>query len=66
MSAEPTSAVERAIAIGIDVSLLIASLQLTPTERVRRGEAFARFASSVREQGQQARQRKCQDAADTD
>jgi hypothetical protein len=41
--------------MGIDISLLEASLRLTPTERVRKGEAFARFAWSVREQGRLAR-----------
>ena len=51
MSDEPQSAIERAIAYGIDVSLLRASLRLTPTERVRRGEEFARFAWEIREQG---------------
>ncbi len=32
------SAVERAIAFGIDVTLLIENLRLTPTERVKRGQ----------------------------
>ena len=64
MSEAPLSAIERAIAFGIDVTLLEASLRLTPTERVRRGEAFARFAWEVREQGR--RWREHQDAHDTD
>ncbi len=34
------SAVERAIAFGIDVTLLIENLRLTPTERVLRGQAM--------------------------
>jgi hypothetical protein len=60
------SAVERAIAYGIDISLLIENLRLTPTERVRRGEAFARFAWSVREQGRLARESQREHAANTD
>jgi hypothetical protein len=55
MTDEPQSAPERARAFGIDVSLLEANLKLTPTERVRKGEAFARFAWSVREQAERAR-----------
>jgi len=35
-----TSAVERAIAFGIDITLLVENLRLTPTERVRRGQAM--------------------------
>jgi hypothetical protein len=57
MSDEPQSASERVIAFGIDVTLLEASLRLTPTEHVRRGEAFARFAGEVREQGRRALER---------
>ncbi len=57
-----TSAVERARAYGIDISLLVESLSLTPTERVRRGEAFARFVWSLREQGRLAREQSTQDA----
>ncbi len=34
------SAVERAIEFGIDVTLLIENLRLTPTERVLRGQAM--------------------------
>ena len=34
------SAVERAITFGIDVTLLIENLRLTPTERVLRGQAM--------------------------
>lgn len=57
MNSAPTTAVERAQALGIDISLLIENLRLSPTERVRRGEAFARFALSIREQACQARER---------
>jgi hypothetical protein len=34
------SAVERAIAFGVDITLLIENLRLTPTERVLRGQAM--------------------------
>lgn len=56
------AAIDRAIARGIDISLLRSSLKLTPTERVRRGEAFARFALAVQEAGRRARDKKRQDA----
>ncbi len=36
--ASPVSAVERAIAFGVDVTLLIENLRLTPTERVQRAQ----------------------------
>ena len=35
-----SSAVERAIAFGVDITLLIENLRLTPTERVLRGQAM--------------------------
>jgi hypothetical protein len=57
MSDEPKSAIERAIEYGIDITLLEASLRLTPTERVRKGEAFSRFAWEVREQGRRHREK---------
>ncbi len=66
MNSAPTTAVERAQALGIDISLLIENLRLSPTERVRRGEAFARFALSIREQARQAREREANHAADAD
>lgn len=37
-TSQPTSAVERAIEFGIDITLLIENLRLTPTERVRRAQ----------------------------
>ena len=37
-AAQPASAVERAIAFGLDVTLLIENLRLTPTERVQRAQ----------------------------
>jgi len=36
--APPVSAVERALAFGADISLLIKNLRLTPTERVERAQ----------------------------
>lgn len=61
MDDERQAAIDRARAYGIDISLLEAALRLTPTERVRRGEAFARFAWDVREQGRLAREKKRQE-----
>ncbi len=57
MSEELKSAIERALEYGIDITLLEASLRLTPTERVRKGEAFSRFAWEVREQGRKHREK---------
>ena len=37
-SSQPASAVERAIAFGVDITLLIENLRLTPTERVQRAQ----------------------------
>ena len=56
MSDHEQSAVERAEAYGIDVTLLMASLRLTPIERVRRAEAFINIAISIREQGRKWRE----------
>ncbi len=65
MSEAPKSAIERAIEYGIDITLLEANLRLTPTERVRKGEAFARFAWEVREQGRLHREKQEGHASDT-
>ena len=64
MNDEAKAAIQRAIDYGIDISLLEASLKLTPTERVRKGEAFARFAWEVREQGRLHREKQAQHASD--
>ncbi len=37
-SLKPKTAVERAIEFGIDISLLIENLKLTPTERLRKAQ----------------------------
>jgi hypothetical protein len=63
MTDERQSAIERAIAYGIDVSLLRANLRLTPTERLRRGEAYMLAAVALREQGHLAREKKFRDDA---
>jgi hypothetical protein len=63
MADEAPSPIERAIAYGIDVSLLRASLRLTPTERLRRGEAYLLAALALREQGRLAREKKRRDDA---
>ena len=51
------SAVARAIAFGVDITLLIENLRLTPTERLRRGEEFLRSVIAFKEEVQRARQR---------
>ena len=66
MISAPITTIERAQALGIDTTLLIENLRLSPAERVRRGEAFARFALSVREQARQARECEAKHAADAD
>jgi hypothetical protein len=37
-ASQSASAVERAIAFGVDITLLIENLRLTPTERVQRAQ----------------------------
>ena len=37
-TSETSSAIERAIAFGVDITLLIENLRLTPTERVQRAQ----------------------------
>lgn len=64
MNEEPRSAIQRAIEYGIDITLLEANLRLTPTERVRKGEAFARFAWELREQGRLHREQQENHASD--
>ena len=64
MNDEAKAAIQRAIDYGIDISLLEASLKLTPTERVRKGEAFARFAWEVREQWRLHREKRGQHGSD--
>jgi len=51
------SAVARAIAFGVDITLLIENLRLTPTERLRRGEEFLKSVIAFKEEVQRARQR---------
>ena len=50
------SAVERAIAFGVDITLLIENLQLTPTERLRRGEKFLVSVVAFQEEVRRAKQ----------
>ena len=66
MSEPQTSAVQRAVAYGIDLTLRMESLRYSPTERLRRGEVFARIAWSIREQGRLRRERQEQEAANPD
>jgi hypothetical protein len=56
------SAVERAIAFGVDITLLIENLRYTPTERLRRGEQALASVVSFREAIQRARQLKASEA----
>lgn len=50
------SAVERAIAFGVDITLLIENLRLTPTERLRRGEKILASVVAFQEEVRRARQ----------
>lgn len=49
------SAVARAIAFGIDITLLTENLRLTPTARLRRGEQFLKSVVAFREEVDRAR-----------
>ncbi|MBI3763328.1 MAG: hypothetical protein HY260_15890, partial [Chloroflexi bacterium] len=50
-----TSAVERAIAFGVDITLLIENLGLTPTERLRRGERILKSLVAFKAEVERAR-----------
>jgi hypothetical protein len=56
-SAQNASAVERAMAFGVDVTLLIENLRYSPTERLRRGEQVLASVVAFKEEVQRARQR---------
>ncbi len=51
-----TSAVERAIAFGIDITLLTENQRCSPTERLRRGERILVSVIAFKEEVQRARQ----------
>ena len=51
----PTSAVERAIEFGIDISLLIENLKLTPTERLQKLQQVLDSLESFRQEVAKAR-----------
>jgi hypothetical protein len=60
MTSEPLQsdiALQQAIAFGVDITLLIETLRLTPTERLRRGEQMLRATVAFMVETQQARQR---------
>lgn len=50
-----TSAVERAIAFGVDITLLVENLRLTPTERLRRGERILKSLVAFKKEVERAR-----------
>ena len=54
-SSPTPSAIERAIAFGVDITLLIENLRLTPTERLRRGEQFLKSVVAFRTEVERAR-----------
>jgi hypothetical protein len=54
------SAVERAIEFGIDVTLLIENLRLTPTERVMRAQQVLNSVVSFQAEVKKSRERKSQ------
>jgi hypothetical protein len=53
----PGGAIERARNYGIDLTLLIERLRLTPDERLRDQQRFTAFVEKIREAGRQARDR---------
>lgn len=54
--AEP-DAIQRAIAYGVDITLLIENLKLTPTERIDHFLHWLAFAEEVRRAGEAKRRR---------
>ncbi len=54
------SAVERAIAFGVDITLLIENLRLTPTERVQRAQRMLDAVVAVQAEAQAWRERQRQ------
>ncbi len=56
-ASESSSAVERAIAFGVDITLLIENLRYPPTERLRRGEQVLKSVVAFIDEVQRARQR---------
>jgi len=53
----PKTAVERAVEFGIDISLLIENLKLTPTERLRKSQRALEAILTLREEAARARSR---------
>jgi len=56
-ASESSSAIERAIAFGVDVTLLIENLRYPPTERLRRGEQILKSVVAFTDEVRRARQR---------
>ncbi len=54
------SAVERAIAFGVDITLLIENLRLTPTERVRRAQQMLDSVVALQAEVKTWRERRAQ------
>lgn len=53
----PKTAVERAVEFGIDISLLIENLKLTPTERLRKAQQALESILALREESERSRSR---------
>jgi len=53
----PKTAVERAAEFGIDISMLIENLKLTPTERLRKAQRALESILTLREEAARARSR---------
>jgi len=58
----PVSAVERAIAFGVDVTLLIENLRLTPTERVERAQQMLDSVAALQAEVKAWRERQARSA----
>ncbi len=56
------SAVERAAAFGVDITLLIENLRYSPTERVRRAQAMLDAVVALQAEAQTWRKRQAQSA----
>ena len=54
----PASAIERARAYGLDITLLIENLRYSPADRVRRGEQILKSAIAFKREIERARRQK--------
>lgn len=56
----PASAVERAIAFGVDITLLVKNLRLTPTERIQQAQQVLDSVTALKAEVRAWRKRQAQ------